>query len=132
MEYHEPIHIFRRSIVKQFPINESLHYAMDADFYFRIANSGHKFRHINRILGAFRLHDAAKTGRLDGTIGIDESIELRMKFGIVQTKQPWNTQFRFLKLACKLRKLFYLCIQGNLFKALQQRSCGVSRDKQVT
>ncbi len=113
---------FSQKVIEKHRINESLHYAMDADLYFRIADSGYKFRLINKVLGAFRTHAAAKTGTLDTELGVDEAIDLRRRYGIVQTKAPWATQFRFQKWICRLRKFYYLGLQGNLGPALSQKA----------
>ncbi len=112
---------FSQTVVKKFKINEAYRYAMDADFYFRVAESGSSFELINRVLGAFRLHGEAKTGKHDSTYGLDEWIELRQRYGITQTRQPWNAQFRYRKFLCMLRKFFYLAKEGNLVHALGQK-----------
>ncbi len=111
---------FSRAIINDFRINESYRYAMDGDFYFRIAANGSSFALINRVLGAFRLHGDAKTGQHDLTIGVDEWIDIRKRYGIQQSRGPWNSQFRIRKSLCKLRKAFYLAVQGNLAKAIGQ------------
>ncbi len=112
---------FSHSIIKKFRVDETYRYAMDGDFYFRIADSGSTFSLINHVLGAFRLHGDAKTGNQDSTYGIDEWTSIRKRYGITQTRQPWNAQFRYRKILCKLRKTFYLTVQGNLVHSLRQK-----------
>jgi glycosyltransferase involved in cell wall biosynthesis len=112
---------FSQSIVKKFKINETYRYAMDGDFYFRLADSGCTFALINQVLGAFRLHGEAKTGHQDSTHGLQEWKEIRKRYGITQTNQPWREQFRYRKIWCRIRKTFFLAVQGNLLHALNQK-----------
>jgi glycosyltransferase involved in cell wall biosynthesis len=41
--------------------DESLQFAMDYEFYVRLANLGYRFKHIRALLADFRLHPASKT-----------------------------------------------------------------------
>ena len=41
--------------------DESLQYAMDYEFFVRLANEGYRFQHIRALLADFRLHPASKT-----------------------------------------------------------------------
>jgi glycosyltransferase involved in cell wall biosynthesis len=42
-------------------INESYHYAMDYEYFVRLACSGYEFRHVGELLGAFRWHADSKS-----------------------------------------------------------------------
>ncbi len=66
--YHHVLHIpttssfFRRRIFSEGNfLDESLHYAMDHDFYMRLAMRGYRFQHVSALLADFRLHPASKS-----------------------------------------------------------------------
>jgi len=53
---------FRRRIFDEGNFfDESLQFAMDYEFFVRLANKGYRFRHIHALLADFRLHPASKT-----------------------------------------------------------------------
>jgi glycosyltransferase involved in cell wall biosynthesis len=64
--YHfvdSPSSIFHKSIYeKAGPINESLHYAMDVEYWYRIIKSGFTFTRYHEYVYGFRMHDDSKTG----------------------------------------------------------------------
>jgi glycosyltransferase involved in cell wall biosynthesis len=45
-------------------LDESLQYAMDHEFFVRLATLGYRFQHIPAILADFRMHSDSKTGRM--------------------------------------------------------------------
>ncbi len=54
--------LFRKRCFEQFGLlREDLHYSMDFELYLRFGFKGCKFAHTDRVLGAYRLHDASKT-----------------------------------------------------------------------
>jgi len=58
---------FRRRIFDEGNfLNESLHYAMDHEFFARLAVRGYRFQHLSSVLADFRIHPASKTGTLPG------------------------------------------------------------------
>jgi glycosyltransferase involved in cell wall biosynthesis len=66
--YHHVLYIpttatfFRRRIFDSgYWLDESLQYAMDYEFFVRLAMAGFHFRHISALLADFRLHPASKT-----------------------------------------------------------------------
>jgi glycosyltransferase involved in cell wall biosynthesis len=66
--YHRVLYIpttatfFRRHIFEDgHYLNESLHYALDFDFFVRLAGYGYRFRHIPAVLADFRFHNHSKT-----------------------------------------------------------------------
>jgi glycosyltransferase involved in cell wall biosynthesis len=70
LKYHRILYIpttstfFRRRIVDDgFRLREDLHYAMDLEFFLRLAGAGFRFGHLPRVLADFRVHDAAKSSR---------------------------------------------------------------------
>ncbi len=68
LNYHRVLYIpttstfFRRRIfTEQNWLNEDLHYAMDAEFFIRLARAGYTFKHIPSLLADFRLHPGSKS-----------------------------------------------------------------------
>lgn len=68
LQYHRVLYIpttstfFRRRIFDDGNwINDRLHYAMDYDFFLRLASRGYRFRHVPHLLADFRLHPESKT-----------------------------------------------------------------------
>jgi len=43
------------------PVDEKLHFAMDAEYWLRVLTSGKRLLHLGRTLAAFRMHESAKT-----------------------------------------------------------------------
>jgi glycosyltransferase involved in cell wall biosynthesis len=69
LAYHRVLYIptpstfFRRRIFADGNfIDMQFHYAMDYDFFLRLANRGYRFRHIPQLLADFRWHQNSKTG----------------------------------------------------------------------
>jgi GT2 family glycosyltransferase len=48
-------------------LDEKLHFTMDAEYWLRLTVAGRKFVHLARPLGAFRLHESAKTSTATAT-----------------------------------------------------------------
>jgi glycosyltransferase involved in cell wall biosynthesis len=68
--YHRVLYIpttatfFRRRVFEEKNwLDESLHYAMDLEFFIRLAARGYRFRHIPEILADFRVHSKSKSCR---------------------------------------------------------------------
>lgn len=68
LNYHRVLFIpttatfFRRKIFAERNwLNEDLHYAMDAEFFIRLARAGYTFKHIPALLADFRLHPNSKS-----------------------------------------------------------------------
>jgi glycosyltransferase involved in cell wall biosynthesis len=68
LNYHRVLYIpttatfFRRRIfTEENWLNEDLHYAMDADFFIRLAAQGYRFKHIPTLMADFRLHPESKS-----------------------------------------------------------------------
>ena len=53
----------RREVIERIgPVNTSLHYAMDVDFYLRMVLQDLRFRYVPRLWGAYRIHSGTKYG----------------------------------------------------------------------
>ncbi len=58
----QPSAFFRRSVIERFGLlDASYHYAMDHEFWLRIAYAGGSFRHIKNCLSKYRYHSDSKT-----------------------------------------------------------------------
>lgn len=57
----QPSTFFRRRVILRHKLDVDLHFAMDYEYWLRLARDGFKFKHANRILAAFRIHKAAKS-----------------------------------------------------------------------
>ena len=70
LKYHRVLYIpttatfFRRRIFDDGHfLRDDLHYAMDLDFFLRLAAAGYRFQHLSRTLADFRVHPASKSTR---------------------------------------------------------------------
>jgi Golgi nucleoside diphosphatase len=68
LKYHRVLYIptaatfFRRRVFAEGNLlNQDLHYAMDFDFFVRIAAAGYCFKHVRAVLADVRLHPASKS-----------------------------------------------------------------------
>ena len=51
----------REAYLKVGPIDETLHYVMDTDYWMRLLNAGYRYHRMNRVCWGFRLHEVSKT-----------------------------------------------------------------------
>jgi len=68
LRYHRVLYIpttatfFRRRVFDEGNfLSNSLHYAMDLDFFLRLSDAGYTFRHLPKVLADFRLHSSSKS-----------------------------------------------------------------------
>ena len=55
--------IFHKSVYKNVgPVDESLHYAMDVEYWYRILEAGYSFKRYNEFVYGFIMHKTSKTG----------------------------------------------------------------------
>lgn len=69
LRYHRVLYVptpstfFRRRIFDEGNlIDIQYHYAMDYEFFLRLAERGYRFKHVRRFLADFRIHEQSKTG----------------------------------------------------------------------
>jgi len=75
----QPSTFFRRDIIENYHLDNTLHYVMDYDFWLKIG-TGYKFYHIPKILSCFRIHDQSK----------GESESLKMKKEYIKVRQKYH------------------------------------------
>lgn len=62
LDVYAPSTFFSKKLYKEVgDIDESFHYCMDTDYWWRIVKSGHTYKRINTYFWGFRLHSDAKT-----------------------------------------------------------------------
>jgi glycosyltransferase involved in cell wall biosynthesis len=93
--YHRVPHIpttatfFRRRIFDEGNfLDESLHYAMDHEFYVRLALRGYRFRHLSAVLADFRLHPGSKTCSMAHKQLEERRLALQRHAPLLQRLQP--------------------------------------------
>jgi glycosyltransferase involved in cell wall biosynthesis len=70
---------FRRRILENgHRIDETRRHHMDQDFYWELALNGYCFKHIEKVLGSFRIHEEAK-GELQPDVAAEELCDLYCK-----------------------------------------------------
>ncbi|MBI5118031.1 glycosyltransferase [Candidatus Poribacteria bacterium] len=67
--------------------DESLHYAMDVEFYLRCLSKGIRFKYVPSLWGAYRIHDKAKFG---SDLGLKWASEMKLvyeHYGVRKTRR---------------------------------------------
>lgn len=96
---------FKKSLGEQYGyLDSSLSFVIDYENVLRWANKGAKFAKVNNLLGAFRLHEAAKTSNLED-IRKKEHEKVKKKYFeiLFANKKPTKLDYLFLRL----NKLWY-------------------------
>jgi glycosyltransferase involved in cell wall biosynthesis len=109
--------IKRRVIEKVGYLNENLHFNMDAEYWFRCAQKGIRFKHIRHFLSGFRWHKESKTTASTHRIAL-----ARYKERIDLLEQTYNAvsisriiPFKFLKPIrdlYRLKRIFHKLAKG--------------------
>lgn len=68
-------------------LRNDLHYAMDYEYFLRLAVEGCRFRHIPHVMADFRLHAESKTMRMEQT-QLDEKREIMRSFSPIPRHLP--------------------------------------------
>lgn len=105
--YHRVLYIptpstfFRRRVFQEGnSLERDLHYAMDYEFFLRLANAGYRFRHLPQVLADFRLHPASKSCTA-------ERLQAEEKQRIMRAISPLNSLLRLPFL----RELAFFALQ---------------------
>jgi glycosyltransferase involved in cell wall biosynthesis len=75
----QPTTFFRRRVIKENAMDESLKFAMDLEFILRIGKD-YKFEHVNRILAATRVHSSRKSIS-KRRLAVDEAKRVLKRYG---------------------------------------------------
>jgi glycosyltransferase involved in cell wall biosynthesis len=77
--YHRVLYIptpstfFRRKVFEEGNwLKQDLHYAMDYEFFLRLAEVGYRFQHIPHVIADFRLHPESKTCSMEQTQSLEK------------------------------------------------------------
>ncbi len=87
----QPSVFFRRRMIEKFgPLNESLHYCLDYEYWLRLAFGGAQFAHLPKVLAATRLYADTKT--LGSRVAVHKEINDMMlkKFNRVPDRWLFN------------------------------------------
>lgn len=81
----------RRSVIQDHKLDVNIDLPMDYEYCLRIANNGVKFKHVNRILVAYRMHGATKS--------ISREDEMKVETRKVQERygQKFNIRYHLLR-----------------------------------
>jgi len=95
----QPSVLFKKSVVKEHKLDEQLEYSMDYEYWIRLAANKKKFKYINRIISAFRVHPSAKSLPINAYLLKKENKEIRKRYVF-----SWNYKTRFLR---RLDRIIY-------------------------
>jgi len=97
---------WRRDLFERYGyLDESLHYAMDREFFLRLGLAGSRFTLVNDFLGCFRYHSASKTGHLHHKWA-DDLRRIDSRYGL---RRPAR---RLMLAWCLARRTMFYLAQG--------------------
>ncbi len=123
--YHRVLYIptastfFRRRVIDDgHLLNETLHYAMDYEFFLRLSLQGYRYRHVPRCFADFRIHPEGKSSRAS-------HFQLQEQDAVIESYAPALNRcasprtrrhlFRALRLAAGLRRYSEKLLRGYYF-----------------
>jgi len=110
----QPATFFRRRVIDAMPVREDLRYAMDLEYWLRAHSLNFKFKHIDYLIAAERLHEDAKCVR-DNSDMVKEACAVRLNYGAKFGK--FYTMYRFLD-----RVLLYFLRMPGVFDLMAYRN----------
>jgi glycosyltransferase involved in cell wall biosynthesis len=120
-----PTTFWRRSVYEKLgPIDESLHYTMDTEYWARMMMAGHKQVRVNHYCWGFRMHEESKTaefGEHERSAKIKETMD--MEHNYIRNKTGYHpTKFwRYIGLIMRL-------FDGSLLKSVYNNYAFVGKD----
>lgn len=123
--YHRVLYIptpstfFRRRVFDEGNLlQQDLHYAMDYEFFIRLANAGYRIQHIPYVLADFRVHPASKSSSMEQL----QSLEKRQIMSAISplcrrihSSRLRSVAFFFLQLAAGLLRWTEKLLRGYYF-----------------
>ena len=123
---------FRRRIFDEGHfLREDLHYAMDLEFFLRLADAGFRFQHLPKVLADFRVHPAAKSTRfLDRQRSEHRSVVLQSTplAQIINSLPLRNAAVTFLQAPAALLRYTEKLLRGYYF---HERSFSLFLEEQI-
>jgi glycosyltransferase involved in cell wall biosynthesis len=117
----------RRSVLERVGgWDAALGHCMDLDLFVRLAQAGSRFRLVNQILGAFRVHADAKSSRLH-ELRIREWDYVATKNKLPDRPQVLIRRRRQERVYWMIRRLFFLVLEGRIVPYLINRYHAVRR-----
>lgn len=99
------------------PLDETLRYAMDIDYWYRIDMAGYKQIRINHPCWGFRMHEESKTAEFGGhKKSSNEKIELRKEKAYIIEKNKY-----YPKRLWRYIGIFMRIIDGSIIKAIYNK-----------
>jgi len=96
----QPASFFKRRVIQKDKLDITIDLPMDYEYYLRLAKAGYVFKHVNRVLAAFRVHKTAKSSARADEMRI-ETKKVRKLYGC-----NFNAQYYLLKLLDGMLTLF--------------------------
>lgn len=115
-----PTTFWRRSVYEKLgPIDESLHYTMDTEYWCRMMMAGHKQVRVNHFCWGFRNHENSKTATYDErSLSIQTQLKINNehKYILQKTKYKPTTFWRLVGLICRvIDTSFFRAFYNNIF-----------------
>lgn len=96
----QPASFFRQSVIQKNKLDISIDLPMDYEYYLRLAKAGYRFKHVNRVLAAFREHEIAKSSARADEMRIKAN-EVKRIYGC-----NFNTQYYLFTLLDTIAHFF--------------------------
>ena len=132
--YHRVLYIattstfFRRRVFEEGNLlRRDLHYAMDYEFFLRLAEAGYRIRHIPHVIADFRLHPQSKSCSME-RVQLDEKIRIMGSVSPLATRigSPHlrNAAFLSLQIAAGVLRWSEKLLRGYYFAQYRPSSLG--------
>lgn len=114
------------------PLDISLHYTMDVDYWQRLIMSGYRYQRINHCCWAFRMHEASKTAEFDRHKRSEEVLAcMKKELAFIAHKNGYSTTlygivllrlWRALDFSALISIIRLYFVRGKKFKHQTKRS----------
>jgi glycosyltransferase involved in cell wall biosynthesis len=132
LAYHRVLYIptpsafFRRRVFDEGNfLDPSFQYAMDYEFFFRLALRGYRFQHIRKVLADFRIHEESKTGNA-AFKQIEEHNLVAQRYAPLLSRLPAGPLFRTVlggaRVLAAARRYSEKALRGYYFSQYRRES----------